>query len=161
MKKTHKKLAVLLVVGFLAGTVLGNVIAFIIGVLSGGDGRLVAKELSDAIGQAGAIVLQTFVCGVFGLVSVGGMYLYEIDSWSLFTATLVHFLSIAVCYVLASIVLYWLPPLFICYLISIVAMAVGFAVIWLIMYFRWKKDVKDMNDDLKKYKENLKNEKSK
>ena len=160
MKKTYKKLIILLVVGFFAGAVLGNVIALTIGLLSGGGG-FVAKELSDAIGSAGAIILQTFICGVFGLVSVGGMYLYEIDSWSLFTATLVHFLSIAGCYVGASVILCWLPPLFIYYLISIGAMAVGFAIIWLIMYFRWKKDVKDMNNDLEKYKENVLNEKSK
>ena len=161
MKKTYKKLIILLVVGFFAGAVLGNVIALIIGLLSGSDGGIVARELSGAIGQAGAIILQTIICGVFGLVSVGGMYLYEIDSWSLFTATLVHFLSIAGCYVGASVILYWLPPLFIYYLISIGAMAVGFAIIWLIMYFRWKKDVKDMNNDLEKYKENVLNEKSK
>ena len=160
MKKTYKKLIILLAVGFFAGAVLGNLIAFIIGLASGGGG-IVAEELVSALTFAGAIILQTFICGVFGLVSVGGMYLYEIDSWSLFTATLVHFLSIAACYVGASTILYWLPPLFIYYLISIGAMAVGFAIIWIIMYFRWKKDVKDMNNDLKKYKENVLNEKSK
>ena len=151
MKKYKKKIIIRLIVGFVLGAGIGNLVALLFGSLSGGG--IVSAELVDKIGLAGAIILQTLFSGILGVASVGGMLLYEIDNWSLATATTVHFLSISVCFVVTSVILNWLPPDVLYYAIAIGAMALGFTCIWMIMYLRWKKEVGKMNEELKEYKE--------
>ena len=155
MEKRKKKFVVHLVVGFIVGAAIGNLIAFLMSVFTGEHGEtynIVATQLAEKIGLAGAIVLQTFLCGLFGLGSIGGMLLYEIDKWSLAKATIVHYVLIEGCFVGCSLILYWFPMQFIYYAISIGAMTVGFIIIWLFMYFAWKKEVKKMNEELNEYK---------
>ena len=149
-RKRKKKLVLHLVGGFFVGAGIGNLIAFLFGTASGGG--IVAAELVAKAGLAGAIVLQTFLSGILGLVSIGGMLLYEIDKWSLAKATVVHFLLIAACFVGCSLILHWFPLQFSYYAISLGAMAVGFAIIWVIMDLIWKKEVKKMNEELDEYK---------
>lgn len=159
MHKMKKKLIIHPVVGFVVGAGVGNLIAFLFSVLSGGHG-IVAAELVAKTGAAGAIALQTFLSGILGLVSIGGMLLYEIDKWSLAKATIVHFVSIAACFVGTSLILHWFPLQFVYYVIALGAMAVGFMIIWVCMYLAWKKEVKKMNEELEEYKKNnLKEEK--
>ena len=146
-----KKLILHLIVGFVVGAVVGNLIAFLFGVASG-ENDIVAKELAAKTGLAGAICLQTFLCGLFGMGSIGGMLLYEIDKWSLAKATIVHYLLIVVCFVGCSLILRWFPAKFVYYAISVGAMTVGFAAIWLGMYLAWKKEVEKMNEELDEYK---------
>lgn len=148
-----KKLIIRLIVGFVVGAGIGDLIAFLLSALSGGDG-IVAAELVTKTGTAGAIILQTFLSGVLGLVSIGGMLLYEIDKWSLAKATVVHFVSISACFVGSSLILHWFPLQFAYYAISVGAMTVGFFIIWLCMYLAWKKEVRKMNEELNEYKKN-------
>lgn len=154
MTKNQKKIIIHLVVGFVVGAGIGNLIAFLMSLLSGGEEvhHIVAMQLTDKVGLVGAIFLQTFLCGIFGMGSIGGMLLYEIDSWSLAKATIVHYLLIVACFVGCSIALYWFPLQFSYYAISIGAMTVGFFIIWVGMYFAWKKEVKKMNEELDEYK---------
>ena len=162
MSKSQKKLIVHLIVGFLVGAGIGNLIAFLISLLTGGNAEahhIVAMQLTAKIGLVGAIVLQTFLCGLFGMGSIGGMLLYQIDNWSLAKATIVHYVLIVTCYVGCSLILYWFPPEFVYYAISVGAMTVGFFIIWLCMYLVWKKEVRKMNEELNEYKkEQTKNE---
>ena len=151
MKNPKKKLFIHSVVGFLLGAGVGNLIAFLLG--SSSDGGIVSVELVAKTGLAGAIVLQTFLSGLLGMISVGGMLLYEIDKWSLAKATIVHFVSIAACFVGIAIILHWFPLIFVYYAIALGAMAVGFFIIWIIMYLLWKKEVNRMNQELKEYKD--------
>ena len=153
MRKMKKKLFIHLIVGFVVGAGIGNLIAFLFSTLSGGDG-IVAAELVAKTGTAGAIVLQTFLSGILGLVSIGGMLLYEIDKWSLAKATIVHFVSISACFVGVSLILHWFPLRFAYYAIALGAMAVGFIIIWVCMYLAWKKEVREMNEELNEYKKN-------
>ena len=154
---TKKKVLLRLLFGFLYGAVIGNLIALFFGLLWG-DG-IVARELSDAVGLAGAVILQTFLSGILGTVSIGGMLFYKIDSWSLAKATALHFLSIAVCFVGVSMLLRWFPLRFSNYAIALGVMAFLFAVIWIVMDLRWKKEVKKMNEELDAYqKERAKGE---
>ena len=151
---TKKKVLLRLLFGFLYGAVIGNLIALFFGLLWG-DG-IVARGLVERVGVAAAVILQTFLSGVLGTVSIGGMLFYKIDSWSLAKATALHFLSIAVCFVGISIVLHWFPPEFSAYAIALGIMAFLFAVIWIVMDLRWKKEVKKMNEELDAYQKRAK-----
>ena len=79
--------------------------------------------------------------------------MYEIEKWSLALATFVHYISIMAVFTAASFGLGWFSESLIAYFIAVSCETVGFAIIWIIMYSLWKKTVKEMNEELKKYKE--------
>lgn len=68
-------------------------------------------------------------------------------------ATVAHFLLIIAAFSLAAFSMRWFENNIIAYVIAVACNAVGFAIIWIVMYFRWKRTVAEMNDDLKKYQE--------
>lgn len=146
---TKKKVLIRFAVGFCYGAVIGNLIALFFGLLWGNG--IVAAELSARLGTVGAVLLQTFLSGVLGAVSIGGMLFYKIDSWSLAKATALHFLTIAACFVGVSMLLRWFPLRVSYYAIALGIMAFWFAVIWIVMDVRWKKEVKKMNEELDAY----------
>ena len=131
MKKLSAKQRIILhlAVGFVLGGALGNLIALIVSVASGSGVHVVSQVRAAQLTLPGAVILQTVLAGLLGMAGVGGMLYYDVERWSLLGATAVH------------------------YLISIAAMTAAFATIWLIMYLKWKREVKKMNEDLKKYVE--------
>ena len=154
-KKMKKKLVIHLIVGFVVGGGVGNLLAFLFSLASGGNGEaygIVSAQLTEKIGFGGAIALQTILCALFGMGSIGGMLLYEIDKWSLAKATIVHYVLIESCFVGCSFILHWFPMQFVYYAISIGAMTVGFFIIWVCMYLAWKREVRKMNEELDEYK---------
>lgn len=157
MSKMKKKLIVHIIVGFVVGVAVGLLIAWI-GSLSDGTKLMEFSPVSKKIGRGGAVALQILVSGVLGCVSVTGMLLYEIDKWSLALATVVHLLAIIAFFSIASFSMGWFDADLKYYFIAVACNAVGFAVIWIIMYCIWKKEVRKMNEELKKYKDGEKTE---
>ncbi|MBO4535138.1 MAG: DUF3021 domain-containing protein [Clostridia bacterium] len=155
MKKLSAKQRIILhlAVGFVLGGALGNLIALIVSVSSGSGVHVVSQVRAAQLTLPGAVILQTVLAGLLGMAGVGGMLYYDVERWSLLGATAVHYLSVMACFVAVSFALDWLPPQWPFYLISIAAMTAAFATIWLIMYLKWKREVKKMNEDLKKYVE--------
>lgn len=150
---TQKRILLHLSVGLAAGVVIGDLIALITGSLGGEGISLVSAAAKKAYGLVGAVLLQNILSGLLGAASVGGMLFYAEEKWGLAGATVLHFCVIYAVYALCAWLMGWLPPRPAAYLISFAAMAAVFAVIWLVMYLRWKKTVREWNEDLKKYKE--------
>ena len=152
-EKMKKSLILHVVIGFFAGMAVGVLIPTFSVLFGDRDfsGFMTYAPLAKAVGRAGAIALQLVVSGILGAVSFGGMLLYEIERWSLALATFVHFLSIMAVFTAASFGLGWFSDSLASYFIAVSCEAVAFAIIWLIMYLRWKKTVKEMNEELKEY----------
>ena len=148
-----KRILIHLTIGFVGGAVLGDLIALILSVASGSGVQVVSAVRAAQLTLPGAIILQTVLSGLLGAAGVGGMLYYDIERWSLLAATSVHYVSVMACFVGASMAMEWFPLRWAYYLISIAAMTAAFALIWLIMYLKWKREVKKMNEDLKKYVE--------
>ena len=92
-------------IGFLLGIAVGNIIVWIGGMTSG---SMVSPELAAGMGsETGAMAFQTVLMGLYGAVSMSGMSLYEIESWTLARSTVVHYLIIAVMFLLMDKVLGW------------------------------------------------------
>lgn len=149
-----KKLLIRCALGFL----FGMAAMFIVPSLLSGEpiGRVIyTDELLARTGSpAAATALSLLVMGLFGALCVGGTLFYELESWPLACATAAHYLIMALGYLIPNLLLCWNMPLKL--LLAIEGfMALGFAVIWLIMYLRYKREVLELNKLMKRRMQSL------
>ena len=93
--------------------------------------------------------------GVQGLIPFGGTVCYEVENWSLLRATLVHYSTTLLIFLINSLTLGWFgygSPL----IIAVVLFSAAFFTIWLVEYLGYKKTVREMNRELEMLKENEK-----
>lgn len=144
-----------LIISFVLGALVGNLIAIISSAI-GGQVAIVSPNLQDSVGLAFAILLQSVLSGIIGLAGIGGMVFYEMEKMSLLLVTVLHYASVMGAFLISFFALSW--GTIIEAVIILAIMTVIFFTIWLIMYCKYKQDIKDMNEDLKKYKENMEND---
>ena len=134
-----KKILIRAAVGF----PLGALVAVILGVV---DMRFCSQELAAAVGSEGlGIALQILVSGLYGSACMAGTSFYDMDRLSLALATGLHYLIIAVGLVLCNWLLRWGMGAGI--LLTVLAgQTVGFFLIWLFMWLRYRKEVKELNE---------------
>ena len=130
--------------GFLLGMVVGVLIEVIVGFANGGTLVFPEPLLALAGNEAGALLAQMLVSGAFGAIPMAGVSFYEIESWGMLKQALVHYATYIVSYLFIGVSVGWFPfePL----VVGIIAgsMAVGHAIIWLIMYARYKAEVAEL-----------------
>ena len=128
-------------IGFLIGILMSLAISWL-----SQDGKLVSNTLVERVGsEAGALVLDLTLSGVFGAVCMAGTVFYEIEHWSLAKATFLHYLIIILCFPPLALFLGWVSkPAEI--LIMSGAQTLCFFLIWLIMYLRYRAEVKELNE---------------
>ena len=134
-----KKILIRAAIGF----PLGVLVAVILGLV---DMRFCSQELAARVGSEGlGIALQFLGSGLYGAACMVGTLFYDFERWSLALATALHYLIIAVGLVLSNWLLCWgmgagilLPVL--------AGQTAGFFLIWLIMWLRYHKEVKELNE---------------
>lgn len=142
MNKTMKEMSMKIVLGIVLGLSIG--IGFI----------LFRHEIRDSFmgvsGFAGT-TLYLIYCGIFGAACMGGTVFYDIERYSLPRATATHLLIMLAGFLLLGLFLGWKLNL-IQILIIVAAYVAAFFVIWLIMYYSYKRRIQTMNENLKKWK---------
>ncbi|MBP5161715.1 MAG: DUF3021 domain-containing protein [Spirochaetales bacterium] len=141
-----------LALGFIIGAVVGDIIVFVINIISRNGCLFAAPKLVNSVGPDAAVLLQTFLSGVHGLVCFGGTEFFRIERWSLFRATLTHFLCVITSYFIIGTILGWIG-FDITSVITLAIIVIVYFIIWIIMGKVLKKDVTQMNSNLEKYKE--------
>ena len=147
-----RKAIIRIVVGFIVGAVMGNLITLFVNLGYNEGLSIVPPHQVEAIGYALALTLQTILSGVLGVICIGGIYFYDVESWSLLKATMAHSMSVLIGFIVVFAVLGWVPFTIVNCLVIAVIVLVVYALIWLIMYLIWKKEVEKMNKDLEAYK---------
>ena len=134
-----RKILIRAVVGF----VLGALVALILGLV---DMRFCSQDLAAAVGGEGlGVALQFLGSGLYGAACMVGTLFYDVERWSLALATGLHYLIIAVGLVLCNWLLKWGMGAGI--LLTVLAgQTVGFFLIWLFMWLRYRKEVKELNE---------------
>lgn len=140
-----RKLLIRGLIGFLIGAAMMLIPALF---NRGPDGTVnyCSNELITRVGgsPAAAMAASLLLYGLYGACCMGGTLLYDIERWPLALATAVHYLIIALGYALAAHLLCWsLSPRQL--LIIEAFMTVGFFLIWLFMYLRYKGEVRELN----------------
>ncbi len=90
--------------------------------------------------------------GIPGAVAMGSSVIYGVEKWSVARATVTHFLITFGCLYLVGFALGWFrfgEPAF---WIFTAAMIAAYFLIWLIQYMAYKRQVRKMNEDLRKWK---------
>ena len=150
-----KKLLIRCALGFLFGMASMLIVPSLISGKPIGAAVIYADELLARAGSPTAVTaVSLLVMGLFGSLCMGGTLFYEIESWPLACATAAHYLLMALGYLIPNWVLCWNMPLKL--LLAVEGfMALGFALIWLIMYLRYKREVLELNKLMKRRMQSL------
>lgn len=132
-----------MILGFLLGAAIGNLIAWFFG-------SYVSSVLVARMGSVpAAILVQSLVSGLYGSFALAGTLFYDIEQWSLTRSSVMHFLVIAVLYVPAAMFLGWADSATEILIVEGILL-VAYFIIWLVIYLRYKKEVRSLNEMLNK-----------
>lgn len=144
-----KKLLIRCSLGFLFGVAAMVIVPSLISGKPIGAVIYADELLAHTGSPAAAAIISLVVMGLFGSLCMGGTLFYELESWPLACATAAHYLSMALGYLIPNWLLCWDMPLKL--LLSLEGfMALGFSVIWLIMYLRYRREVQELNELMKR-----------
>ena len=134
-------------IGFIIGAAVGDLIAFLTGTSATGGVTFASQQLLDMSGgnTVLAMVLQSLFSGLYGAVCFAGMTLYDAERLPLAAATALHCGLIVLPFVPISYLLGWVSGIVETLIIASAQIA-AFFVIWLVMYFGYKKQVKELNE---------------
>lgn len=129
MKKT-------LFIRLLLGIVCGAAAAVLIRMIVGGAAAEAKSFVADLAGGV-----------IFGAVIAAGSLVFEIESWSLGRAMLIHFLILGVAAFSVNAVLAWVEPALCLFIIA--GMALAYILAWVILSFFYRRRISDINGMLK------------
>lgn len=144
-------------IGFSLGIFVDIIIKAICDSTVNPEKLFVNKKLVEMTGSYSiAIMLDLLLCGLLGLACNGGSVVYEIESWGALKATLVHFIfSISIYYIAGNFLGWFYPGINIANIIMVTIWILVYAMIWLIQYAVYKKEIREINKGV----ETLKNKK--
>lgn len=130
--------------GFLMGMVMGVLMVAIPGLAHGNELSLPDALLKATGGEASALLAHMLISGVYGIIPMAGVVIYDIDSWGLLKQAVVHYLSYTVAFVVIARVAGWFESP------ADLALTAGIflvchCIIWLIMYLRCKAETEQLN----------------
>lgn len=142
-----RKLIKLILIGYAAGALVGTLISM----LTVEDWKhFYSEALLERIGSpAGAIFVHIALSALIGAAGFGGTLLYKTDL-SLAAATAIHFAVIESVYLPVALILGWIPPSLPVIGAMTGIMLAAFLIIWGIMYIRYKRSARQLNELTKK-----------
>ena len=143
LKKTLKAAGI----GFLIGVVVGNLIAILTGNSDTGGVTFASSQLLRMAGGNAlvAMLLQSLFSGLYGAVCFAGMTFYEAERLPLAAATALHCATIILLFIPIALFLGWVSNITEILIIMSIQL-VCFFIIWLIMYFGYKKQIRELNE---------------
>ena len=102
------------------------------------------------------IALHILLSGVLGAVAVGSSVMYDAESWSVTRCTVTHFIVTFATYFIIGFSMGWLRLGDVLTYIMVGCMVIGYFMIWVIMYLISKKQTKELDEELKKWKQSKK-----
>lgn len=137
--------------GFPMGIAIGYLITVIISAIWGeGYYAPCVPELAEVMeSEISAVVLQTILCGLLGMVCGGGSVIWDMEEWSIARQTGSYFLLVLVTMLPIGYVLRWMEHSLAGIAQYCVIFAMIFAAVWILQYFNvlWK--IRAINSKLK------------
>ena len=148
LKKTLKMAGI----GFLIGVVIGNLITILTGNSDTGGVTFASSQLLRMAGGNAlvAMLLQSLFSGLYGAACFAGMSLYEAERMPLAASTALHCGLIVLPFIPISYLLGWVGGILETVIIAAIQI-VAFFIIWLILYFVYKKQVRELNEMQKQF----------
>ena len=123
-------------------TLLGLVLGMIIGV--------VTWMISDpTLGNTTntELIIHLVVSGLLGMICMGSSVVYDIDSWGLLKATVIHYLACMISFTASSMLLSWFPSR-VSFAIMVAMMTLIYAGIWIGEMLHWRKTIEGLNEQI-------------
>ncbi len=138
--------------GFLLGMIVG--VFIVIGMSFGAGGSIVVPHKLIALtgNEAGALLAQVLISGAYGAIPMAGVTFYELDSWGLLKQAVVHYASYTAAFMLFGYAAGWVENASEMAFVAGI-FAVGHAIIWTIMYIRYRAETKELNELLQEAKQ--------
>lgn len=136
--------------GIPLGIALETVISiFISAVWAGGYYVPYEPTLEQVMGsELGAMVMQTALCALLGAAFGGLSVIWELDAWSIARQTGAYFLGASIAMLPIAYFNCWMEHTLAGFLEYFVLFAAIFAVIWLILHAKHRRDVRAINKKL-------------
>ncbi len=99
-----------------------------------------------------ATTLYVLYCCLFGAAAMGGQVVYEIEDWGLTRATLTHFAITLGGFCLLWYLLGLFRPGDLVFWIILASYVAAYFIIWLIQFLSYKRQIRQMNKELQKWK---------
>ncbi len=141
MNRIWKKGLILAAAGFLAGILIGAGILY-----------LEYPEAYTGGYTAGRMMLYLFLCGLHGAWSMGTSVIYDIEHWSITRSTVTHFVLILCSFYLMGLAQGWLEFFTPFFWFWTAGFIVTYCLIWIISYFSYRRKVRELNRDLRKWR---------
>ena len=100
--------------------------------------------------SAGWVAAYLLICCAMGGINVGTTTLYEIERWSITRATLAHLAVTLTTFCALALFLGWFRSATIWVMLA--AFTAAYFIVWLVMYLSCRRQVRKMNEDLKRWK---------
>ena len=135
------------------GASLAVAISAVTGTLSVNDGNLYVLDpmfVQDTGGDPlRALFIYMAAAAVYGALPMGAKVLYDIESWSILRATVIHFIITSADYFITGSFLRWFswkePMVFWIMLFGFIAV---YFLIWLFHYVKYKIEISRINEEL-------------
>ena len=137
--------------GFPIGIAIGYIITIIISLVQG-DGYYspVVPSLIDEVGsEIGAVVVQTTLSGILGMVTAAISVIWEMENWSIAKQTGLYFLGLSAVMLPIAYFAHWISRSLIGFTLYFASFVVIFIVIWVIQYFIWRSKISAINRNVK------------
>ncbi len=95
-----------------------------------------------------AVIAQILGSMIFGAICMGTQIVYDIESWGIRKSTTIHYLICIIAFIFASSILKWFRA-DIMWMVLII-FTISYVFIWLIYSAIYKREVREMNNDLEK-----------
>ena len=139
------------------GFILGIAVCSIITTLTG-DQIPAAPEFVDTIGSLkSALLIQSLLSGLYGAICMGTVLVYDDERLSLSLSSLIHCLCCIIPFIPLSLFLRWSDGIIGALIMAGFQLAAYF-VVWLIMYIKYKKQAKELNEIQSKINSNFNTE---
>jgi hypothetical protein len=106
-------------------------------------------SLIEAMGtEIGAVMLQSTLCGLVGMIFGAASVIWEMESWSIVKQTGLYFLIAAIAIIPTAYALHWMEQSIKGALGYIGIFILIFVCIWISQYIVWKIKIKKINEKL-------------
>ncbi|MCR5702696.1 MAG: DUF3021 domain-containing protein [Lachnospiraceae bacterium] len=143
-------------IGFSLGVLVTIIINILVdSIMLGNAGAYIDEFASNDVGRTvPRLLLELLTGGLLGLVGNGGSVVYEIEAWGILKPTTIHFGVTMLVYVFVGLFNGWLTPYHsIQNIIQFLAMLFAYIMIWLLQYLVFRREVRQINRDIKLFKE--------
>jgi MFS family permease len=146
-----KRLIARSLIGFVAGALIVHVMTLLANYFSCGQYLVCVPQLTEKFGHTRAVVIQTVLGALVGMIALGGTCLFDIEKWSLLCASTVHCALIFITDMIVGLLLCWFSFKIKPILIMACIVVLIYALIWFVMYVIWKREIRQMNHLAEEY----------